>query len=216
MAIGALPLPATVNGLPFHPLIVHAVVVILPLTVLGAIGISVWPAMRRHLGLLVLLFGLISLVLVPIATSSGEQFRNRLGPFIAKRVQQHQHYAHKLLPLTAALLLLLLLTMVVDLSRRLGPVMQASAATVDPPTGGGGVGLATVTAPASAPATTRTTKLERRLGRVLPAGLRSRSSLLRGAQPVLSVLTIAVALVLAYYVYKTGDSGAKVVWGGTP
>ena len=32
---------------------------------------------------------------------------------------------------------------------------------------------------------------------------------------VLGVATIAVALVLVYFVYKTGDSGAKVVWGST-
>jgi hypothetical protein len=214
-SVGAIPLPATVNGLPLHPLVVHVVVVLIPLAVLGAIGISLWPAMRRHLGLLVLAVAVVALIAVPIATSSGEQFRSRLGPFIAKRVQVHAHYAHKLLPLTAGLVLLLLLMMIVDVARRLGPVMQSAAAGADLPAAGGGVGLATVTAQASAPAAT-TTKLERRLGHLLPAGLRAKTTFLRGAQPVLSVLTIALALVLAYYVYKTGDSGAKAVWGGTP
>ena len=105
MAIGALPLPATVNGLPFHPLIVHAVVVILPLTVLGAIGISVWPAMRRHLGLLVLLFGADqphrSCRSRPAAASS---FVTGSGHSSPSGSSKHQHYAHKLLPLTAGLL----------------------------------------------------------------------------------------------------------------
>jgi hypothetical protein len=220
MSIEALPLPATVNGLPFHPLIVHAVVVILPLTVLGAIGISVWPAMRRHLGLLVLLFGVISLVLVPIATNSGEQFRDRLGPFIAKRIHQHQLYAGNLLPWTAVLLALLLLTMIVDIARRLGPVTATPAvveAIPDPAIGSGetsgGVGLATrAPAEAAAPAVTR---LDRWFGKAIPASLRAKPVLLRRIQPVLSVLTIAAALVLVYFVYKTGDSGAKVVWGST-
>ena len=218
MSVGAIPLPATVNGLPLHPLVVHAVVVFLPLTVLGAIGISVWPAVRRHFGLLVLLASAVSVVLVPIGTSSGEQFRARLGSFIAQRVAQHANYAHKLLPLAAALFVLVLLTMIVDLSRRLGPVVAPAAPVaggspaVTGGTTGGGVAVATrAEAPVLAASTTR---LERWLGRVLPAGLRARTGLLRGAQPVLAVFTIVIALVLAWYVYKTGDSGAKVVWGG--
>jgi hypothetical protein len=216
MALEALPLPATVNGLPFHPLIVHAVVVVLPLTVLGAIGISVWPAMRRHLGLLVLLGGLGTLILVPLATSSGEQFRNKLGPVIAKLVHRHQQYASNLLPWAAVLLVLLLLTMIVDVARRLGPVVAvapvAPASQLLGAERGGGVGLATRTqAPAAAPSMT---KLDRTFGRLIPTALREKTALLRAAQAVLSVLTIAASLVLVYYCFKTGDSGAKVVWKG--
>jgi hypothetical protein len=58
------------------------------------------------------------------------------------------------------------------------------------------------------------TRLDRALGRLLPGGLRESAGLLRVAQLVLSVLTIASALVLVWYVYKTGDSGAKAVWSG--
>jgi hypothetical protein len=210
MSVLAIPTPTTVGGLPFHPLIVHAVVVLLPLAVLGAIGISLWPAMRRHLGLLVLLAGVIGLILVPIATSSGEKFRDLLGA--QKLVATHQHYAEKLLPYTAILAVLLLLTMVVDLARRLGPVMAVTPATMAPvePASGGGVAVAT--RPVALP-TSNMTRLDRAVSRVIPAGLRSSTGLLRGAQPVLSVLTIASALVLVWYVYKTGDSGAKAVWG---
>ncbi|MCW2545604.1 MAG: hypothetical protein JWN96_64 [Mycobacterium sp.] len=212
MSVLAIPTPTTVNGLPFHPLIVHAVVVILPLAVLGAIGISLWPAMRRHLGLLVLLAGVIGLILVPIATSSGEKFRDQLG--VQQLVRTHQHYAEKLLPYTAVLVVLLLLTMIVDLARRLGPVMAAAPlSAVAPVEAAGGGGVAVATRPVAAP-TTSTTRLDRSLGRVIPVGLRSSNGLLRVAQPILSVLTIASALVLVWYVYKTGDSGAKAVWGG--
>lgn len=212
MSVEALALPKTVNGVPLHPLVVHAVVVLLPLAILGAIGIALWPAMRRHLGLLVLLVAFVGLVSVPLATSSGEQFRSELGAF--QLVRQHAHYAHMLLPLTAGLVVLLALVMAVDLARRLGPVLD-SGAPASPPeatAGGGGVALATRTHPvAEAPFTTR---LDRLAGRVIPAGLRSSTPLLRTAQPVLAVLTIVLAVVLAYYVYKTGDSGAKAVWQG--
>ena len=36
-----------INGLPVHPLVVHAVVVLLPLATLGLIAIAVRPAWRR-------------------------------------------------------------------------------------------------------------------------------------------------------------------------
>jgi hypothetical protein len=215
MAVLAIPTPATVNGLPFHPLVVHVVVVLIPLSVVGAIGISVWPAMRRHLGLLTLGFSVIALIAVPFATSSGEKFRDKLGA--AQLVRQHQHYAEHLLPWTAGLVVAVLLTMIVDLARRLGPVTAASGA-VGPPaeqlpsTGGGGVGLAT--RPDVDTVVTRTTRLDRALAPLTPAALRNNLALLRLATPILGVITIAVSVVLAYYCYKTGDSGAKAVWDG--
>jgi hypothetical protein len=211
----ALPfVPTTVNGVPFHPLVVHAVVVLLPLAVLGTIGIAVWPAMRRHLGLLVLAVAVAGLLAVPVAMSSGRQFRNHLGA--QELVRQHQHYASQLLPWTAALVVALVLLMAVDLARRLGPVVSAASGTrpADPaggPAGGGVAVAARPQAPAAAPAMTR---LDQLVGRVLPARLRGATDLLRRVQPVLSVLSIALALVVVWYCYKTGDSGAKAVWQG--
>jgi hypothetical protein len=210
MSVLAIPTPATINGLPFHPLIVHAVVVILPLAVLGAIGISLWPAMRRHLGLLVLLAGVVGLILVPVATSSGEKFRDKIGA--AQLVKKHQEYADHLLPYTAGLVVLLLLTMIVDLARRLGPLM-AEAQPVPTAEPGGGGGVAVATRPVVTPVASMT-RLDRAVAKVIPAALREQTGLLRAVQPVIAVLTIVEALVLAWYVYKTGDSGAKAVWGG--
>lgn len=211
MSVLAIPTPATINGLPFHPLIVHAVVVVLPLVVIGAIGISVWPAMRRHLGLLVLLFSAIGVILLPVASSSGEQFRNKLGA--AQLVKKHQEYAGYLLPYAAGLFILLLMTMTVDLARRLGPLLAEARGVpiaASEPTGGG-VAVATrpvITSVASM------TRLDLLVARVIPAGLREQTGMLRAAQPVIAVLTIVAALVLAWYVYETGDSGAKAVWHG--
>ena len=42
-----------INGVPIHPLVVHAVVVLLPLAVLGTIAIVVRPAWRLRYGPLV-------------------------------------------------------------------------------------------------------------------------------------------------------------------
>jgi len=38
----------TINGLPLHPLLVHAVVVLLPLAAVGSIIIAVVPKWRRR------------------------------------------------------------------------------------------------------------------------------------------------------------------------
>jgi hypothetical protein len=37
---------------------------------------------------------------------------------------------------------------------------------------------------------------------------------LRRAQPVLSVVSVVLAVIVGYYCFKTGDSGAKAVWEG--
>ncbi|GAA4084663.1 DUF2231 domain-containing protein [Nocardioides kongjuensis] len=68
-----------VNGLPIHPLVVHAVVVLLPLAVLGTIAIAVRPAWRERYGVLVVGTALVATVLVPVATSSGEALEKHVG-----------------------------------------------------------------------------------------------------------------------------------------
>lgn len=42
-----------INGLPVHPLVVHAVVALLPLACLGTLAIAVRPVWRRQHGVLV-------------------------------------------------------------------------------------------------------------------------------------------------------------------
>jgi uncharacterized membrane protein len=68
-----------INGLPVHPLVVHAVVVLLPLATLGTIAIAVRPAWRRSYGLLVVACTALATVMIPVATSSGEALEERVG-----------------------------------------------------------------------------------------------------------------------------------------
>ncbi len=68
-----------INGLPVHPLVVHAVVVLLPLAVLGTILIAVRPAWRASYGPLVVAAAAVATVLVPVSTSSGEALEQRVG-----------------------------------------------------------------------------------------------------------------------------------------
>ncbi len=68
-----------VNGLPLHPLVVHAVVVLLPLAILGTIAIAVRPRWRRPYGPLVIAAAAVSALLIPVATSSGEALERHVG-----------------------------------------------------------------------------------------------------------------------------------------
>jgi uncharacterized membrane protein len=68
-----------INGLPVHPLVVHAVVVLLPLGILGTLVIAVRPAWRKAHGWLVLGITAAATVLIPVATSSGEDLEKRVG-----------------------------------------------------------------------------------------------------------------------------------------
>ncbi|MET1004724.1 MAG: DUF2231 domain-containing protein [Propionibacteriaceae bacterium] len=68
-----------INGIPVHALVVHAVVVLLPLAIVGTIAIAVVPRWRGRYGPLVVLVALVATVLVPVATSSGEELEKRVG-----------------------------------------------------------------------------------------------------------------------------------------
>jgi uncharacterized membrane protein len=70
--------PEFIGGLPLHPLIVHFVVVLLPIAVLGSVLTAVWPAVRRRFGWLAVAAAVIGTVLVPVATSSGDNLATRL------------------------------------------------------------------------------------------------------------------------------------------
>lgn len=71
-------MPEFIDGLPLHALVVHFVVVLLPLSVLGAILIAVWPAARRRFGWLVVAASGVGALLVPIATNSGQELADRI------------------------------------------------------------------------------------------------------------------------------------------
>src|SRR5262249_4953858 len=64
--------PFTINGLPLPPLLVHAVVVLLPLAAVGSIVIAVYPRWRRRFWLPVLVLAVLGIGAVPITQQAGE------------------------------------------------------------------------------------------------------------------------------------------------
>jgi len=72
-------MPDEISGIPVHVLLVHAIVVLVPLTALLTVLSAVWPAARRRIGIITPLFGLITLILVPITQNAGEWLAARVG-----------------------------------------------------------------------------------------------------------------------------------------
>ncbi|GAA1456979.1 DUF2231 domain-containing protein [Williamsia maris] len=68
------------NGLPLHPLVVHFVVVLIPLSALFAVLGVVWPAARRKLGIITPIVAAVALAFTPIATSAGESLEKKTPP----------------------------------------------------------------------------------------------------------------------------------------
>jgi hypothetical protein len=68
----------TISGLPAHVLLVHAIVVLAPLTALLEMLCGLWPAARRRLVWLVLVLALATAGLTPLTTESGEWLFDRL------------------------------------------------------------------------------------------------------------------------------------------
>ena len=59
-------------GLPAHPLLVHAAVVLVPLSAIGVCVIAFWPAARRRIGWIVVGLAFVGMVSAFLAKESGE------------------------------------------------------------------------------------------------------------------------------------------------
>ncbi|MFI5911861.1 DUF2231 domain-containing protein [Dactylosporangium sp. NPDC051541] len=68
----------TFNGLPAHVLLVHAVVVLLPLSALLLALTAVWPAARRRLAGPNAILAWLVVLLVPLTTDAGEWLEHRM------------------------------------------------------------------------------------------------------------------------------------------
>lgn len=89
----------TISGLPLHPLVVHAVVVLLPLMSIVTVAIAWRPRWRQHAPVVAVIDGIV-VVIALVAKQSGEQLQARLqqlDPGVA-----HDHSAQgRLVPYVA-------------------------------------------------------------------------------------------------------------------
>lgn len=136
----------TVLGLPVHALVVHAVVVLVPLSALGVAAISVVPRWRVTFGPLVLAVTTAGLVMVPVATNSGEALEDRIdaGGIVKEQIEDHVMWGDRVLWPT--LVLWVLTVALVLLARRRAPgrvvTLVAALAVAAAVASAGAVGLA--------------------------------------------------------------------------
>ncbi|WP_067172162.1 DUF2231 domain-containing protein [Microtetraspora niveoalba] len=91
-------------GLPVHPLLVHAAVVLTPLLALLSVGYAVLPRFRAKLDWILVLAAVGAPVAVYVAKESGESFeRNLFAGHPSPAVSAHEGFANPLLFSTAAL-----------------------------------------------------------------------------------------------------------------
>ncbi len=69
----------TFQGLPVHALVVHAVVVLVPLSAVGAVIMAVSPAFSRRFGTLIVILAGVAAATSVVAKESGEQLASRVG-----------------------------------------------------------------------------------------------------------------------------------------
>lgn len=90
-----------IQGLPAHPLFVHAVVVLVPLCAIGVVLCALWPAARRRLSLTVLVLSVFTAAMVPIVQQSGEWLEGQVGR--STLLEAHTRLGDDFLPYALAL-----------------------------------------------------------------------------------------------------------------
>ena len=108
--------PTFVSGLPVHPLVVHAVVVLLPMAVVGSVLVAVWPASRARWAWPVVVLTAAAVGAIPLATSTGEGLEHNLPR--APAIAAHAELGDQLLVFAAPLLVCVAALAFLDRRRR--------------------------------------------------------------------------------------------------
>lgn len=88
--------PTSIFGLPAHPLIVHAAVVLVPVAAIGLILVALISRGRRWYAPLVLVFALGALGSVALAQGSGEALEERVNE--TELVEEHTEMGESVMP----------------------------------------------------------------------------------------------------------------------
>jgi preprotein translocase subunit SecG len=176
------------NGIPVHPLIIHAAVVFVPLLIVGALVYALVMPLRPRIAWAVVGLAVIAPVSCFLSRQSGLALRARLirkhaisAPDLLK-VDKHQSYGTNTMYLVIALGVVTLVLVALNMLRQRG--RNAGS-------GDGGSGSASASDGGSASGS--------------GAGFAIVSL-------VFAVVLLGLGVASGYYVYKTGDSGAHIVW----
>lgn len=182
----------TVGGLPAHILLVHAIVVLLPLTALLLVASAVWPAARRRVAGPNAVLAVLVLALVPVTTDAGEWLERRVQS--DELVRAHTELGDTALYVAAPVALLALVVW------WRGREAAALARSTDH-TPGAGPGADGSVAAGSVATKARPTARRTLLA---PAS--------RGVTVAVAVLAVLAAGAAVVDVYVIGESGARATW----
>ena len=114
-------------GLPAHPLIVHAAVVLLPLAALGTMITAAVARCRRHYAWLAFGVALVATGAVAMAQSSGESLQERVPE--TRLVEQHAEMGSSVLPWALGVTIVAGAVTAADRLKQRRPELSASRAT---------------------------------------------------------------------------------------
>ena len=103
-------------GLPAHPLLVHAPIVLVPLCFVAAIFMAVKPEWRRRFGIPTAVLAVVAAISVQLAEGSGEALEERVRE--SKLVEQHADIAELAKPFVFLFALALVAVVVWDVVQR--------------------------------------------------------------------------------------------------
>ncbi|MBN9109771.1 MAG: hypothetical protein J0I34_13420 [Pseudonocardia sp.] len=103
-------------GLPLHPLVVHAVIVLVPAAVIGSVLVAVWPRVRARWAWPVVALTAMATLAIPVATSTGEGLERNIPR--TPSIQAHVELGDQLLVFVAAMLVCVAALVALDRMRR--------------------------------------------------------------------------------------------------
>jgi hypothetical protein len=120
-----------VFGIPLHPLVVHAAVVLVPLVALGTLIVAFWPTALRRFGWVLTVLSAGGLIGAILARESGEELFESMGEEASSTLDRHMTLGNWVfvptLVMTVALLAMMLLTWRRQADARPGWLYWASA-----------------------------------------------------------------------------------------
>ncbi len=186
----------TLNGLPVHILLVHAVVVLLPLAAALLVLCAAWPAARARFAGANALLAVGTLAMVPVTTGAGEWLQSRVKDTALVR-------DHADLGGTAVLVAVPVAVLAVAVwwrSREAAELAARPLAAGRPPAGE----VATSTGRTLVAIPVATTTAPPRRAYLAPAS--------RVVTRVVLALSVLAAVATVVDVYEIGDSGARASW----
>jgi uncharacterized membrane protein len=178
----------TIDGLPLHPLVVHATVILLPLTAVCSVAVAIVGHLRRRYSRPVLILAAVAIGSVPVATFSGEQLKDKIGAPGNAVLERHAGLAEGLLPFALAFGVLLVVAL---FAGRLADREREAEASGE----------------SRAPLDTTQVTIE-------PVGRTGVSKLWRRVSLAASVLLVLISVWVVTLVVMIGHSGAFSHWSG--